>query len=405
MSFWDDQAEDPLTELIANPNTPVSDVLQEGTMLQELRTNNTDLIQYLSQERIITELCQWSMTLKDEKQDNYDKISRLATETLTCGINYAQELLKSQALEQFFRDFLNSTTEWDSSCAGHFQRIFVHLQKSSNGSFISRFPNIAEDLDKHLSILAVSEFIVQLVTEFNDSLPKQFVPILCEYISSTISQEGSTQKVDLFPAIYALRQIFNNGITIQSIQDSFTSENVIQHLAEAAKNAAHQEGSKLSSIELFRLLSRIRDLSPAAEELVSKHTAGIAKNNNEVTNALSSYETMNINVTSQQAATLLCNPVHWRLANNLLKQLSELPQDELVDIVVNQTQLYKTIITNCQNDALTPQQIDIIRLLSKAQYDTKDIPQEIVTKALLIGVRYGGEVPIGFQTEHKINGA
>ena len=49
MSFWDDQEEDPLTELLNNPNSPLCDVLQEGNMLQELRTNNADQI-FISRE-------------------------------------------------------------------------------------------------------------------------------------------------------------------------------------------------------------------------------------------------------------------------------------------------------------------------------------------------------------------
>ena len=95
MSFWDDQEEDPLTELLNNPNSPLCDVLQEGNMLQELRTNNAELIRYLSQEKIIGELCEWSMTMKNEKHDNFNKISRIATETLTCGANYSKQLVKS----------------------------------------------------------------------------------------------------------------------------------------------------------------------------------------------------------------------------------------------------------------------------------------------------------------------
>lgn len=399
MSFWDDQEEDPLTELLNNPNSPLCDVLQEGNMLQELRTNNADLIRYLSQEKIIGELCEWSMTMKNEKHDNFNKISRIATETLTCGANYSQQLLKSATLEQFFKSFLSSKDEWDTICAGHFQRVFVHLLKNSNGSYLSRFPNIAEDLDNHLSVLAVSEFIIQLATEFNSSLPKQFVPILASYIDSSISKEDLTtaERIDLFPAIYTLRQIFTNGIQIKEIKDSFTSEEVIGKLTHAA-STSH---CKLTSIELYRLLSKIKEQSPLATGLVTKHTT--SKNPSEINNSLISYEELNTDIEPKKAATLLCGKVHWALANKLLKRLAELPQADFLNLVSNETNLLKTIVENSNNGSITAQQIDLIRLLSKAGADLSSVPKEIVTKALLIGVRYGGEVPIGFQAEHKIN--
>lgn len=399
MSFWDDQEEDPLTELLNNPNSPLCDVLQEGNMLQELRTNNADLIRYLSQEKIIGELCEWSMTMKNEKHENYNKISRIATETLTCGSNYAQQLLKSATLEQFFKNFLSSTDEWDTICAGHFQRVFVHLLRNSNGSYLSHFPNIAEDLDNHLSVLAVSEFIIQLATEFSASLPKQFVPILASYIDSSISKEDGDQaeRIDLFPAIYTLRQIFTNGTQIAEINNAFASEEVISKLAHAA-TTSHR---KLTSVELYRLLSKIKAQSPLAAGIVTKHIT--SKNPTEVTSSLASFHELDSDVEPKRAATLLCNRVHWALANKLLKRLAELPQAEFLDIVNNQTNLFKTIVENSNNGTITSQQIDLIRLLSKANADLSGIPKEIVTKALLIGVRYGGEVPIGFQTEHKIN--
>ncbi|OHS99282.1 hypothetical protein TRFO_34312 [Tritrichomonas foetus] len=388
MSFWDTAEEDPLTELIQNPNAPLCDVLLEGTMLQELRAGNADLISYLTQERIINELCQWSMTMDFEKRDGFDKLSRIATETLTCGGNFQKELLNSTALKNFFTNFMSSTKEWDSICTGHLQRVFVNLLKNSNGNYLSNFPNIAEDLDSHLTILAVAELIVLLATEFNASLPKQYVPILAKYIE--------TSKTDLFPAVYALRQIYNNGSTIPAIAESFTNEEVISSIVKTA----HTSQDKLTSIELYRLLSKIKEQSPLAAGLILKYSDQFGHPEKSVENSIAAFSAAEID--TKTAATILCTNTHWGIANKLTAKLAAAPQAELVE-VVNKSGLFERIVENSKNGCLTAQQIEVIRLMSKAGADLSAVQKSDVEKALLLGVRYGGEVPIGFQAEHKIN--
>ena len=388
MSFWDTVDEDPLTELLSNKDSPLSSILDEETMLQELRTGNVDLVSYLSQERVIKELCEWSMTMKFESNPNFNRFTRLTTEALTCGEKFPQVLLGSTSIQEFFSEYLTSANEWDAICTGHFQRVFVNLIKASNGKFLEKFPNIEENLDAHLSILAVAEFVIQLATEFGDFLPKQFVPILVKYIDSQTSN-------DLFPAIYALRQIFEIAWENVKIQESFTNEEVIASMIHAAKNTK----DKLASIELYRLLSRIKEKSTMAAGLILKHSNEFAHPDGAVTDAPTAFSADELD--PKTAASILCNDTHWALANKLCAKLASISKEELVNAVTSSGLLQK-ITENSQNSCLTSQQIQVINLLAKAGVELS-ISRNDIDKALLLGVRYGGEVPIGFQEGRKLN--
>jgi hypothetical protein len=150
MAFWDEAPEDALTVLLQQPNPPLSEVLNEGAILQELRTGNSLLIAYLTRESVVSELCSWSMTLEHQSSKDFDRSSRIATEVLTCGTALATVLLNSAALKQFLTSFTATARNWDPLSAGHFQRVLAYLLAESDGKYLSNFPDIVTNTVRHL---------------------------------------------------------------------------------------------------------------------------------------------------------------------------------------------------------------------------------------------------------------
>lgn len=395
--FWDmaEDETDSLTELLQNPNADLKDVLNEGKMLQEFRTGNEDIINYFTRENVIRELCIWSMTLSHEEDSNFMNLSRLSTEVLVCGgASYAKTLCMSTELKKFFNEFLsNDKDEWDSFCVGHFQKVFLNLLKQGIApkEFLNEFPSIQENLAKHLSVIAVDEFVIFLELEYGESF--DFINIIVEYINK---EEG-----DLFNLLYALRQIFERGWESKEfIRNKFQSNEIIGKLINASKNIKNN----LISIEILRLLARLREKSSKINEIMNEHS------NEFIVNGLpekahESFLMANANLDNKTIINLLCNDIHWSILpklGNLLNKLRSLPKDEFIT-AVKQSDLINKIIHDINSGELKPQQLLLIKIIYNCdQTLLEGINKDIISKALILETSYGGELPIGSE-EVKVN--
>ena len=391
--FWDmGFSSDPLMDLLQQEGIQLRQILEEGTMLQEFRTGHQELTEYFTREDVITELCEWSMTLKHGNEEQFEHLSRLSTEVLVCGGSmYSDTLIHSQSFKTFCDTFLSNENEWDSLCVGHFQKVFIHLLRHSNGHYLRSFPSIIDSLTSHLSLMSAVELVVILETEFSDFLPGDFVPLIASYVDTSLCSA--------FPAAYALRRIISLGWDNSSVRASFSSEPVVTRLVHAALSSREF----LLSAELLRLLWDLQRKSAAAKEIVQRHASEFYTGDTANT-ALRALSAANISRSSADAARMIsCGRLHWAIANKLLAQLECLSKDELV-AVVEETGAVAKICECIEQERMSAQQLRLVEMINEADSRlTAALPEEVVKKAMMLGKKYGGEIPIGFQDEAKLN--
>jgi hypothetical protein len=385
MSFWDDQAEaDPLTELLQSPNPQLSDVLNDASMLQELRSGNAELIAYLTREDVVSQLCEWSMTLTHESDKDFDRTSRFAIEALTCGNALASQLLHSSVLKQFLTDFLANPADWEALCAGHFHRILVHLLNESSGAYLNNFPGIIEGVVKHLSLLGVAELLISLAIKYSDALPKPIVPVLVQFIGESPPPHTA--------ALYALRQIFADGWIVPEFAASFTAPETLSKLAAIAKSGR----DRATTVELYRLIGKIRGKGAAVGPIEAP--AG------EADGSVAAFARA-VNVGDLREGLLLIarKAVHFGLGNVILAAVKALPQDEFVAAAI-ELGIVELLTAAFEEDRLTGQQLELINLLVNGSLEfVATLPQEAVIKAGKLNAQYGGELPIGTPIGRQIN--
>lgn len=385
--FWDmaDDAADSLSELLQNPSATVKDVLNESNMLQEFRTGNDEITQYFSREDVIKELCAWSMTLSHADDSDFMHLSRLSTEVLICGgSNYAKTLCNSLELKKFFNEFLNDDSdEWDSFCVGHFQKVLVNLLKQGNNpkEFLNEFPSMEKDLAKHLNVIAVDELVIFLELEYSNYF--DFIDVIAGFIEKG---DGNMYKL-----VYSLRQIFERGWdTKENVRSKLGSKDVIERIVKGSKCIT----DKLTSIEILRLLLRIREKSPEVNKLLNEHsseflTKGIPQE------AHDSFSMANVCLDSKEILKMLCDEIHWSLVPKFLNRLYSLPKDEFL-AAVRESDLINKIIQSISNNELKPQYLSLIKVIySYDQTLLDNVSMDVVSKALTFETSYGGELPIG----------
>lgn len=393
MSFFDAFADDdPITLLLSKENLSIVDVYNEGSMLQELRTNNEELIAYFAKEDVILDLCDWSLSMKYQDHEFFDKYSRIATEIMTCKSGVARGFCNSACLRDYMNKVISSNEELDTMCAGHFQRILMHLLQNTNGEYLKKFDNFIDHLILHISSLAISELIVMLEINYyqNFSPNGECVAALSKYIT----QDGA----DVVSAVYSLRQIFNQGWEIPSIQNDLCTDSLIANMIQVSKTT----NSRLGQIELVRLINSIGQKN----ELALIFRRGDIGEIGEIKCASSSLASQVKGVTVKDAVDGIMNKKdHWTIIPTYMHLIQFGAVDELFDAVKELQVVEK--LSPMQPEELTPFQLELVRVIClrapELSFDVSAL-STINAKAQKLWTNFGGDLPIGGQTETNIRG-
>jgi hypothetical protein len=303
------------------------------------------------------------MTLQHQSAKEFDRSSRIATETLTCGTALATKLLNSATLRAFLTNFAATTDDWDPLCAGHFQRILTHLVRESNGDYLKNFPDLIPNTVNHLNLLAVAELLISLAPNYS----AQIVPLIVDFIGS---HEGP-----LTASLYALRQILTEGFA-QSFGD------VIPKIAAVAKSAKN----KVVKIELYRILEKVVKVSQS--DFVVEEESGF-----ESATVEAFAKAVNFGDLKSGLASLVGGEVHWGLGNKVLNKLRGTETAVFLGLV-NELGVVKKLKEIGEN--ATGQQLELVNLIvDRALEIAMELPTELIGKAGKLNASYGGELPIG----------
>lgn len=397
--FWEmegNQETDPLTDLLNNPNASLCEVMNMETMLQELRTGNTDLFNYLMGPAVVTELCDWSMTMKNKDSPDFHHFSRTATETLTCP-SFAKVVVTSPVLKNFIANFLTAEEEWDALVAGHFQRVLVVLLEQ-NREYLNGL-NAVASIEKHLHLPAVGELVSTLATKFADISASK--PIVMDLARLIAESDGNVK-----PYLFTLRQIFEEGLKeasrVESVVEASTDKQFMTFLIEAAKKT----GDKVARAEIFRFLLQLESRSAESAAVIRPLVAAIPESDPVTSDAAFALLTK-IEDPKEVLTRLVKGPVHWALAAELMGRVRKMKKPDFM-AAVEAVDAIAVLKDPATKGTLTPQQMEILSLINK--YDPEnarlkaEIPPPVVARVALIGERYGGEIPIEAQgASHNLN--
>lgn len=398
--FWEmegNQETDPLMDLLNNPNAAICEVMNMETMLQELRTGNTDLFNYLMRPAVVTELCDWSMTMKNKDSPDFHHFSRTATETLTCP-SFAKVVVQSPVLKTFIASFLSAEEEWDALVAGHFQRVLVVLLEQ-NREYLNEFPNAVASIEKRLQLPAVGELVSTLATKF--AYISASKPIVMDLARLIAESDGNVK-----PYLFTLRQIFEEGLKdasrVESVVEASTNEQFMTFLIAAAKKTS----DKVARAEIFRFLLQLETRSAESAAVIRPLVAAIPESDPVTSDAAFALLTK-IEDPKEILTRLVKGPVHWALATELMGRVKKMKKPEFM-AAVDAVDVIAVLKGPATDGALTPQQMEILSLINK--YDPEnarlkaEIPPAVVARVALIGERYGGEIPIEAQgASHNLN--
>ena len=389
--FWEmegNQEADPLQDLLSQSSIDLCEVLNMDTMLQELRTGNVELTNYLMRPEVVSELCDWSMTLHKQENPDFYHISRTATETLTCP-SFAKIVIASPVLKQFVEQFLNSTEEWDPLVTGHFQRLVIALSEQSS-KFLNEFPNALACIERHLDVPAVGELVITLATKFaSEDFAKPIVQDLAKFVAEAT---GNIKRL-----LFILRRIFEvaEQSSLSGVLGEFTNEAFVKLLIEAAKKT----GDKIAKTEIFRFLVQLEGKSSELAGVIRPLVAAIPCEDPVKSDA--AFQTL-ATIGDPKAALerLVKGPVHWALGTDLLARVKSLKSAEFLELAAA-VDVIGVLKGQAEAGTISPIQLEVLSLI--ARYDPEnarlkaEIPAPVVEKATILGVRYGGEVPIEAQ--------
>ncbi|EGZ17600.1 hypothetical protein PHYSODRAFT_560190 [Phytophthora sojae] len=122
----------PLNDLLEKDGFTLEEVLQEDELVQEVKTRNTKLIDFLSQEPVLLKLVEYVVESPDDPSDDLRtlKYPYMACEVICCDITSITETIVTAsdgAIVETLLGFLFQPTPLDPRLAGYFEKIVTML--------------------------------------------------------------------------------------------------------------------------------------------------------------------------------------------------------------------------------------------------------------------------------------
>uniref|UniRef100_M4B231 Uncharacterized protein n=1 Tax=Hyaloperonospora arabidopsidis (strain Emoy2) TaxID=559515 RepID=M4B231_HYAAE len=163
----------PLNDLLEKDDFTLEQVLQEDELVQEVKTRNTKLIDFLSQELIVQRLVEFVVCSPEDKSDDVRtlKYPYMSCEVICCDISSITETLVTASdgniVETLF-EFLYETDELlDPRLAGYFEKIVTMLMVRKPQEMTALLNKNSDKLlagfARHAASFSVSELLKRLL--------------------------------------------------------------------------------------------------------------------------------------------------------------------------------------------------------------------------------------------------
>lgn len=167
----------PLNDLIESETYTLEQVLQEDELIQEVKTRNTKLLEFLSQEDVVLKLIEYVVQTPPADADDLRKLKYpyMACEVISCDIASITETLatarEGKIVEALF-EFLYAPAPLDPRLAGYFEKIMSMLMVRKPMDMTTLMNKHAEKLLKafvtHAQSFSIAELLKRLLQPYHN---------------------------------------------------------------------------------------------------------------------------------------------------------------------------------------------------------------------------------------------
>ncbi|ETI45763.1 hypothetical protein F443_09747 [Phytophthora nicotianae P1569] len=165
----------PLNDLLEKDDFTLEQVLQEDELVQEVKTRNTKLLDFLSQEAIVQKLIEYVVRTPEDTSDDLRtlKYPYMSCEVICCDITSITETLvtasEGKIVETLF-EFLYQTQPLDPRLAGYFEKIVTMLMVRKPQEMTALLNKNSEQLlagfSRHAASFSVAELLKRLLQPY-----------------------------------------------------------------------------------------------------------------------------------------------------------------------------------------------------------------------------------------------
>ncbi|GMF14250.1 unnamed protein product [Phytophthora lilii] len=165
----------PLNDLLEKDDFTLEQVLQEDELVQEVKTRNTKLLDFLSQEAVLQKLVEYVVQTPEDPSDDLRtlKYPYMACEVICCDISSITETLVSasdgKVVETLFQ-FLYQLQPLDPRLAGYFEKIVTMLMVRKPLEMTALLNKNSEQLlagfARHAASFSVAELLKRLLQPY-----------------------------------------------------------------------------------------------------------------------------------------------------------------------------------------------------------------------------------------------
>lgn len=365
--FSHDPIQNSITRLFASdPHPSVYTVMRDSDLIGSIRTEISELINYIVLDDVMTTLTKWVLTPEKPKEEDGDRLVRSAVTIFSTECKSLQEKLQDN---QIFINALSKCMENDMynhlQICGHFQRITEAMIKYTNGGFLQNFPNLCSYLIGKINILALKELLLRLMTNFQEAFSEE------EYQEIVFELAQTAQKENGYFAVVLMRDV----LTEKSTLSFFQNDKILRELLTAAISSQKKIFNSLFETNIFQLIESISKDFPCSTPVIAEFSQKYQFNENKIdcgTVAALRIFKEGIYILMPR---FFKEPYITMLNALLLEKLKEIPDTQLAGIVIK-FNLVENIIKTFDDNKVNGHLTELALFLNKRSAICKTLQTE-----------------------------
>ncbi|CCJ28932.1 unnamed protein product, partial [Pneumocystis jirovecii] len=228
------------------PDLALEQVLDEDDLLQECKSHNPKLIEYLRDPNVLKQLLDYMIidNLDDMAKQKY---SQMACEILSCEMwSIYETIMENKTLLYHFWGFLEKPAPLDPLQASYFFRVneqFLEKKTDDMILFIQSIPNVMSKMLRHIETSAIMDLLLKMISiERSESgigmidwlQSESLIPFLLSKIDPHTNPTIQMTAADILKSIIAISAspIGQGGIGVNSLLCELASKESMEVLIE-----------------------------------------------------------------------------------------------------------------------------------------------------------------------------
>ncbi|EMR09938.1 hypothetical protein PNEG_01697 [Pneumocystis murina B123] len=208
------------------PDVTLEEILDEEELLQECKSHNPKLIEYLREPDVLRKLLKYIIT-EDLDEKVKQKYPYIACEVLSCEIwSICETIMENKMLLFEFWEFLERPGPLDPLQASYFSKVneqFFEKKTEEMILFIQSIPNIVFKILNHIETSAITDLLLKIISIEQNDLGvinwlqnESLIPYLLSKMNPHVDPSTQTAAADLLKEIIAISSSSENQRSIGS---------------------------------------------------------------------------------------------------------------------------------------------------------------------------------------------